>query len=170
MALKGESSISIHQSVFDIFNDAVKLFNRKVTLVFADKVERCGNCITNTIGGRSIHVYRTNGPIPFGRGMQCPLCGGAGNKRTAQTEDFSMRVYHRQRDFLAVPNFEVNVPSNYIQTIFYLDDMPDVMKAKEILIDIGKYDSGRYKRATEPFVQGFKQNNTQYGVCFWEQV
>ena len=48
--------------------------------------------------------------------------------------------------------------------------MPDVMKAKEILIDIGKYGSGRYKRATEPFVQGFKQNNTQYGVCFWEQV
>ena len=59
---------------------------------------------------------------------------------------------------------------NYIQTIFYLDDMPDVMKAKEILIDIGKYGRGRYKRATEPFVQGFKQNNTQYGVCFWEQV
>ena len=37
------------------FNDAVKLFNRKVTLVFSDKVERCGNSLSAKTNGKENH-------------------------------------------------------------------------------------------------------------------
>ena len=123
----------------------------------------------NTMGGRSVNYYRSGGPIPFNRGTPCPLCGGKGFKSIEATDSVEVRIYYRRRDFIDV-GFQADVPNNVIQTIGYMSDYVKLTRAKELLVDIGTYNKGRYKRISEPYVQGFKQNSTQYIVIFWERV
>ena len=139
-------AINIPSTVFDKFNEAILLFNRTVTLVYPEKRERCPNCMTNTIGGRSINTYRSGGAFPFSRGVLCPLCGGKGVKLIESTEEVQMRVYHNRKDWVKI-GFEVDIPSSSIQTLKL-----------------------RYKRMGEPFTQSLKQNPTQYAIVFWERV
>ena len=80
-----------------------------------------------------------------------------------------MRVYYNRKDFIDI-GFEADVPNNVIQTIGYMSDYADIAKAKELLVSVGAHNQGRYKRLSEPFPQGFKQNPTQYVVIFWERV
>ena len=103
------------------------------------------------------------------RGSNCPLCGGDGFKNIETTESVELRIYYRRRDFIDV-GFNADIPNNVIQTVGYMDDYEKLTKAKELLIDIGKHNQGRYKRISEPYNQGFKQNPTQYVVIFWERV
>ena len=123
----------------------------------------------NTMGGRSVNYYRSGGPIPFNRGTPCPLCGGKGFKSIEATDSVEVRIYYRRRDFIDV-GFQADVPNNVIQTIGYMSDYVKLTRAKELLVDIGTHNKGRYKRISEPYVQGFKQNPTQYIVIFWERV
>ena len=162
-------AINIPSTVFDKFNEAILLFNRTVTLVYPEKRERCPNCMTNTIGGRSINTYRSGGAFPFNRGVLCPLCGGKGVKLIESTEEVQMRVYHNRKDWVNI-GFEVDIPSSSIQTLIYMSDHVKVVRAKELLVDVGKYNRLRYKRLGEPFTQSLKQNPTQYAVVFWERV
>ena len=121
------------------------------------------------MGGRSVNYYRSGGPIPFSRGVLCPLCGGKGFRNSEATDSVELRIYHNKRDFINV-GFEVDVPNNVIQTVGYMSDYVKLTRAKELLIDIGTHNKGRYKRISEPYTQGFKQNPTQYIVIFWERV
>ena len=162
-------ALKIPNSVFDKLNEAILLFNRTCTLVYPEKQERCSNCFTNTIGGRSVNSYRSGGPIAFNRGTLCPLCGGKGVKEVESTASVELRVYYNRRDFIDV-GFEADVPNNIIQTVGLMSDYAKITKAKELLVPVGAYNQGRYKRLSEPFPQGFKQNPTQYMVIFWERV
>lgn len=123
----------------------------------------------NTMGGRSVNYYRSGGPIPFNRGTPCPLCGGKGFKSIEATDSVEVRIYYRRRDFIDV-GFQADVPNNVVQTVGYMSDYVKLTRAKELLVDTGTYNKGRYKRISEPYVQGFKQNPTQYIVIFWERV
>ena len=123
----------------------------------------------NTMGGRSVNYYRSGGPIPFNTGTPCPLCGGKGFKSIEATDSVEVRIYYRRRDFIDV-GFQADVPNNVVQTVGYMSDYVKLTRAKELLVDTGTYNKGRYKRISEPYVQGFKQNPTQYIVIFWERV
>ena len=123
----------------------------------------------NTMGGRSVNYYRSGGPIPFNRGTPCPLCGGKGFKSIEATDSVEVRIYYRRRDFIDV-GFQADVPNNVVQTVGYMSDYVKLTRAKELLVDTGTYNKGRYNRISEPYVQGFKQNPTQYIVIFWERV
>ena len=162
-------AIKLPASVFTKLNEAILLFNRTCTVVYPETREKCTNCLNNTFGGRSVNFYRTGGPIPFNRGTPCPLCGGEGFKFTETEESVELRVYYQKKNFIDV-GFEVDVPSNVIQTIGYMDDYKKLTNAKELLVDVGKHNEGRYKRISEPYNQGVKQNPTQYIVIFWERV
>jgi hypothetical protein len=162
-------AINLPSSVFSKLNEAILLFNKTATLVYPEKRTACENCVTNTFGGRSVNFYKTGGPIPFNRGTPCPLCGGEGLKLTEVEESIELRIYYQKKDFINV-DFTVDVPDNVIQTIGYMSDYKKLTSAKELLVDVGKYNQGRYKRISEPYNQGFKQNPTQYIVIFWERV
>ena len=162
-------AINLPPSVFAKFNEAIRLFERTATLTYAEKRDRCGNCIPNTIGGRSANVYRNGGPLPFSRGSLCPLCNGRGFKFIETKESVQLRIYHRKRDWVDT-GIQVDVPNNVIQTVGKMSDYEKLTKAKELLVDIGTYNKMRYKRMGEPFIQGFKQNPVQYVVIFWERV
>lgn len=162
-------AIKLPASVFAKLNEAILLFNRTCTLVYPEKKEKCENCVANTFGGRSVNIYRTGGPVPFNRGTPCPLCGGEGFKNIEVTENIELRVYYDKRNFIDV-GFNVDIPNNVVQTVGYMDDYEKIMMAKELLINVGDANQGRYKRISEPYNQGFKQNPTQYIVLFWERV
>lgn len=162
-------ALKIPSSVFDKLNEAILLFNRTATVVYPERQEKCPNCYQNTMGGRSVNYYRSGGPIPFSRGVPCPLCKGKGFRNVEATDSVELRIYHNKRDFINV-GFNVDVPNNVIQTVGYMSDYVKLTRAKEILVDIGTHNKGRYKRISEPYTQGFKQNPTQYIVIFWERV
>ena len=162
-------AIKLPASVFTKLNEAILLFNRTCTVVYPETREKCTNCLNNTFGGRSVNFYRTGGPIPFNRGTPCPLCGGKGFKSIEATDSVEVRIYYRRRDFIDV-GFQADVPNNVVQTVGYMSDYVKLTRAKELLVDTGTYNKGRYKRISEPYVQGFKQNPTQYIVIFWERV
>ena len=161
--------LTLASSVFTKFNEAVLLFNRTCTLHYPPRQQRCENCVTNTIGGRSTIFFRSGGHIPFSRGTNCPLCGGAGFKEIDSQESVELRIYYNRKDFIDV-GFNADIPNNVIQTVGYADDYEKITKAEELLVDVGKHNQGRYKRISEPYNQGFKQNSTQYIVIFWERV
>lgn len=162
-------ALSIPSSIFDKLNEAILLFNKTATVVYPEKQQKCLNCYMNTMGGRSVNYYRSGGPIPFNRGTPCPLCGGKGFKSIEATDSVELRIYYRRRDFIDV-GFQADVPNNVVQTVGYMSDYVKLTRAKELLVDTGTYNKGRYKRISEPYVQGFKQNPTQYIVIFWERV
>ena len=60
--------IVIPTGVFNVYNEAVELFERTVTLVYPEKKESCPNCYLDTMGTRtrSVSVYKPGGPYPFG--------------------------------------------------------------------------------------------------------
>ena len=162
-------ALNLPSSAFNKLNEAILLFNRTCNLVYPERRQKCENCATNTFGGRSVNFYRAGGPIPFNRGALCPLCGGDGFKNVETTESVELRIYYRRKDFIDV-GFNADVPSNVIQTVGYMDDYEKLTKAKELLVDVGDANKGRYKRISEPYNQGFKQNPTQYVVIFWERI
>ena len=162
-------ALQIPASAFDKLNEAILLFNRTCTLAYPAKKEQCPNCYQNTMGGRSVNHYRSGGPLPFQKGAACPYCNGRGFREEEVTESIELRVYYNRRDFIDV-GFNVDVPSNIIQTVGYMDDYAKIMKANELIVDVGKHNKARYKRLSEPFNQGFRQNPTQYVVVFWERV
>ena len=162
-------ALNLPSSAFNKLNEAILLFNRTCNVIYPEKQESCENCVTNTIGGRSSNFYKAGGPIPFSRGSSCPLCGGDGFKSVETMEPVEVRIYYRKRDFIDV-GFNADIPNNVIQTVGYMDDYETLTKAKELLVDVGKHNQGRYKRISEPYNQGFKQNPTQYIVIFWERI
>ena len=162
-------TLNLPSSAFTKLNEAILLFNRKCTLVYPERRQTCENCVTNTFGGRSTSFYKSGGPFPFNQGELCPLCGGEGYKNVETTESVELRIYYNRRDFIDV-GFNADIPNNVIQTVGYMDDYAKLTKAKELLVDVGPHNKGRYKRISEPYNQGFKQNPTQYVVIFWERV
>ena len=162
-------ALNLPESAFTKLNEAILLFNRTCNLVYPEKRTDCPNCVVNTFGGRAVNVYSAGGPIPFNRGVECPYCGGEGVKNEETTESVELRIYYRRRDFIDV-GFDADIPNNVIQTVGYMSDYEKLTQAKELLVDVGKYNKGRYKRISEPYNQGFKQNPTQYIVIFWERV
>ena len=162
-------ALNLPPSAFTKLNEAILLFNRTCTLVYPERRQTCENCVTNTFGGRSTNAYKSGGPYPFNQGELCPLCGGEGYKNVESTESVELRIYYSRRDFIDV-GFNADIPNNVIQTVGYMDDYEKLTKAKELLVDVGDANQGRYKRISEPYVQGFKQNPTQYIVIFWERV
>ena len=64
-------ALELPSSVFTKLNEAILLFNRTCTLVYPPKKEKCPNCYQNNIGGRSVNLYRSGGPMPFARGSKC---------------------------------------------------------------------------------------------------
>ena len=93
-------AISIPNSVFNTYNEAVQLFERTAKLVYPEKKENCPNCYLDTMGTRtrSVSFYRTGGPAPFERGMPCPLCDGKGYKMIETTEDIEVRIYWERKN------------------------------------------------------------------------
>jgi hypothetical protein len=167
-------AISIPQSVFTTYNEAVQLFERAAKLVYPEKKENCPNCYLDTMGTRtrSISVYRSGGPVSFERGMPCPMCNGKGYKLIETTEEIQVRIYWERKNWVDV-GIPIDFPQGSIQTIANMTDLPKIDMAKYLIPteygNISSYHTMKFTRLGASFPQGFKQNPTKYVVTFWER-
>ena len=166
--------IVIPTGVFNVYNEAVQLFERTVTLVYPEKKESCPNCYLDTMGTRtrSVSVYKPGGPYPFGRGMPCPYCAGAGYKAVEAEEDIDVRIYWEPRQWRDI-GFAVNLAEGAIQVISKMTHLPKLDNAKFLIPksygNISNYHTMKFTRASVAYPQGFKQNPEKYAVTFWER-
>ena len=164
--------IVIPTGVFNVYNEAVELFERTVTLVYPEKKEQCPNCYLDTLGTRtrSVSVYKPNGPYPFARGMPCPYCNGKGYKAVESEENLDVRIYWDQKSYrdIGVP---IDLPEGSIQVICNMKEMPKLERAKYLIPqsygNISNYTTMKFVKSGSYYPQGFKQNPEKYAVSFW---
>ncbi len=165
---------SINTNVVATYNDVADALINDLgvdcTLLYPPLRAECPNCYSRTIGiGSSANVYRPGGPIFFQQGRPCPLCNGKGFKLTENTEVVRMRVYWRKKDWVDI-GFQVDIPGNVMQTIFFLSDLPKIMKAQQIIPNrnLQGFITARFDRASQPFPHGFLQD--RYAIIFWNRA
>ena len=164
--------IVIPTGVFNVYNEAVSLFERVATVIYPEKREECPNCYLDTMGTgtRSVSVYKAGGPAPFGRGMPCPWCDGKGYKAVETQEDIQLRIYWEPKQWRDI-GAAIDLPEGSIQIISKMTDLPKLDRAEYLIPksygDIGNYHTMKFVRAGAAYPQGFKQNPEKYAVTFW---
>jgi len=156
--------ITIPQSVFDKYYDVVDstfdIFGVTCQLVFIEKVEVIDNSFDNIPDNRSINPHRRPGTGNFKRNDKTI-------KEVEKTEDIKMKVYWDSRNWTKVGG-NIVVPEHGIQTIFFAKDLPQILKAKELIVHktVKELQEMRFQRAGQPFPMGIGLE--RYFGCFWE--
>ena len=158
--------INVPQSVFDKYFDVIdstfNIFGVMCQLVSIQKVEKI--------------VYNPNNNIPDRNTINDHRRGGSDrNRRTVtivETEvltDIKLKVYWDAKQWIGVTK-DMVVPDGTIQTIGMMSDLPDVLKAKELIVHKGikDYKEMRFQRQGEHIPMGLKQD--RYFACFWKRV
>jgi len=164
--------IVIPTGVFNVYNEAVSLFERVATVIYPETKEECPNCYLDTMGTRtrSVSVYKAGGPAPFGRGMPCPWCDGKGYKAVETQEDIELRIYWEPKQWRDI-GAAIDLPEGSIQIISKMTDLPKLDRAEYLIPksygNIGNYHTMKFVRAGAAYPQGFKQNPEKYAVTFW---
>ena len=158
--------INVPQSVFDKYFDVIdstfNIFGVMCQLVSIQKVEKI--------------VYNPNNNIPDRNTINDHRRGGGDRNRgtvtIVETEvltDIKLKVYWDAKQFIGVTK-DMAVPDGTIQTIGMMSDLPDVLKAKELIVHKGikDYKEMRFQRQGEHIPMGLKQD--RYFACFWKMV
>lgn len=165
-------TINIPPSIFDIYNNAVTLFERTAHLFFPPVLEECPNCYQNTMraGLQSMSFYKQDGPIPFENGMPCPYCDGKGSIENQLSVEIPVRIYWKKSDFIKAGSPLINIPDNSIQTIADMKYLSDIERADYMVPyydGIQEYSIMKFYKLSPSFPQGFKQNPKKYVVTLW---
>ena len=158
--------INVPQSVFDKYFDVIdstfNIFGVMCQLVSIQKVEKI--------------VYNPNNNIPDRNTINDHRRGGGDRNRgtvtIVETEvltDIKLKVYWDAKQCIGVTK-DMVVPYGTIQTIGMMSDLPDVLKAKELIVHKGikDYKEMRFQRQGEHIPMGLKQD--RYFACFWKRV
>tara|TARA_R100001163_G_C5000510_1_gene149811 strand:- start:390 stop:872 length:483 start_codon:yes stop_codon:yes gene_type:complete len=158
--------INVPQSVFDKYFDVIdstfNIFGVMCQLVSIQKVEKI--------------VYNPNNNIPDRNTINDHRRGGGDRNRgtvtIVETEvltDIKLKVYWDAKQWIGVTK-DMVVPDGTIQTIGMMSDLPDVLKAKELIVHKGikDYKEMRFQRQGEHIPMGLKQD--RYFACFWKRV
>ena len=158
--------INVPQSLFDKYFDVIdstfNIFGVTCQLVSIQKVEKI--------------VYNPNNNIPDRNTINDHRRGGGDRNRgtvtIVETEvltDIKLKVYWDAKQWIGVTK-DMVVPDGTIQTIGMMSDLPDVLKAKELIVHKGikDYKEMRFQRQGEHIPMGLKQD--RYFACFWKRV
>jgi len=158
--------INVPQSVFDKYFDVIdstfNIFGVMCQLVSIQKVEKI--------------IYNPNNNIPDRNTINDHRRGGGDRNRgtvtIVETEvltDIKLKVYWDSKQWVGVTK-DMVVPDGTIQTIGMMTDLPEILKAKELIVhkDIKDYKEMRFQRQGEHIPLGLKQN--RYFACFWKRV
>jgi hypothetical protein len=158
--------INVPQSVFDKYFDVIdstfNIFGVTCQLVSIQKVEKI--------------VYNPNNNIPDRNTINDHRRGGGDRNRgtvtIVETEvltDIKLKVYWDSKQWVGITK-DMVVPDGTIQTIGMMSDLPDVLKAKELIVHKGikDYKEMRFQRQGEHIPMGLKQD--RYFACFWKRV
>ena len=158
--------INVPQSVFDKYFDVIdstfNIFGVTCQLVSIQKVEKI--------------VYNPNNNIPDRNTINDHRRGGGDRNRgtvtIVETEvltDIKLKDYWDSKQWVGITK-DMVVPDGTIQTIGMMSDLPDVLKAKELIVHKGikDYKEMRFQRQGEHIPMGLKQD--RYFACFWKRV
>jgi hypothetical protein len=158
--------INVPQSVFDKYFDVIdstfNIFGVTCQLVSIQKVEKI--------------VYNPNNNIPDRNTINDHRRGGGDRNRgtvtIVETEvltDILLKVYWDSKQWVGVTK-DMVVPDGTVQTIGLMKDLPDILKAKELIVHKGikDYKEMRFQRQGEHIPLGLKQD--RYFACFWKRV
>lgn len=159
-------AITIPESVFDkyfeVIDSTFDIFGVTCQLVSIEKREEI--------------VYTPDNNIPTINTINDHRRGGGTRNRGTKTikevevlTDIKLKVYWSDREWIKISQ-NIVVPDADIQTIFYMSDLPKILKAKQLLVhkDIKQYGEQRFERAGEHIPLGLRQ--TRYAACFWKRV
>jgi hypothetical protein len=157
--------VNIPQSVFDKYFDVIDstfdIFGVTCQLVSIEKKEEIVyNPNNNIIPKNSVNVHRIPGS-DYDRGTK--------TIREIETlTDIKLKVYWEPKQFVNVGN--IQIPDGVIQTICFMKDLPQILKAKALIVhkDIKDYKELRFERMGEFTPMGLKQD--RYFACMWKRV
>lgn len=159
-------SVNVPESVFDKYFDVIDstfdIFGVNCQLVSINQVEEIVYHPNNNIPEKnSINVHRLrNGDYE------------RSNKVIREVEvltDIKLKVYWNPREWTSIAG-SIQVPNSVIQTIGFMSDLPNILKAKALIVhkDIIDYKEMRFQRMGEHIPMGLRQN--RYFSCLWSRV
>lgn len=158
-------SINIPQSVYDKYYEVVDstfdIFGVTCKLVSIDKKEEI--------------IYNPNNNLPINNSINDHRRGTGDRNRGTVTikevesyEEIKLKVYWDSKQWIQI-NGGIIAPDASIQTIGFMEDLPKVLKAKQLLVhkDIEQIKEMRFERVGEYIPLGIKQ--IRYFACFWKR-
>jgi len=130
----------------------------------------CENCISNPMIGGSSGVYQSGGPIPFGKGMTCPLCVGKGKIHVEESEELNLVVIWDSKEFvkLGLNKFDhPKVADGFAQTLCRIEWYWKIMNTEYVILNLcDECLNQKYKRITIPEPCGFCP--PKYILTLWQ--
>jgi hypothetical protein len=125
------------QIMRDGIDDIIQSFGRDCQLVFPGTgIVQCNNCVWDSMTRKSRNIYRTGGPIPFGQGSVCPVCGGKGTiTQPEQYKTIHMVLRWNPSDFVLLPG-NIEVPFSIVETEGWIRDLPAVLQSRVMIAEI----------------------------------
>lgn len=114
----------------------------------------------NVIPKNSINVHRIPGS-DYDRGTKTI-------REIEVLTDIKLKVYWEPKQFVNVGN--IQIPEGVIQTICFIKDLPQILRAKALIVhkDIKDYKELRFERMGEFTPMGLQQD--RYFACMWKRI
>ena len=170
-------TLNVPQALFDKYYEAADFFidndniGNSCTVVYPPKVVECDNCTTSMVGSSTSNVYKHGGPAPFNFG-KCPVCGGNSLKQVESTDTVRLRIYWTKKDMARIAAYtnvgSVKVPDAVVMAIGYMDDLPKIKQAAEIIVVKNDASTFRFQLESEPYPHGFGKN--RYFVIYLKRT
>lgn len=162
---------SIKQRMQDALDDLHDLKCKQCRLIYPPRWLACGNCVYDPIGKKSSNRYLNGGPLPFPNASVCPMCSGSGKRASEQTEIIQLAIEWNPSQWIKLGDQNIRLPDGTILTKGYINLIPKVKKAIEMIaaIDIEGLNQYRYKLYGEP-VDRYSIFKYHYFEAYWERI
>lgn len=153
---------SVFAKYYDVIDSTFDIFGVMCKLVSTNRIEETVYNPTNNIPEKnSINVHRLNN-LDYERS----------NKIIREVEvltEIKLKVYWNPKEWINIVG-DIQVPNNVIQTIGFMKDLPQILKAKALIVhkDIQDYKEMRFERMGEHIPMGLRQD--RYFSCLWNRV
>ena len=172
MAKIFEITSDIKKIAQDAIDDLIDQMGKNVRLIYTPKFEACScNSATNP-GSKPSTYVRHGGPVPVSNMGICPLCNGTNKRQTEQSTIIKLLCTWEVKDFTEpFKGIAVQQPNSYLQSKFYLSDLPKILQAIEMVmqIDLEGYIQHRFRLKGKP-IDSSNIFQNRYGLCLWEQI
>lgn len=153
-------------------DDLIDQLGKDCRLIYPPKWEPCScNSATNPGNKPSIHA-RHGGPVPGSSFGLCPLCNGTNKRQSEQSETLKLLCTWDTKEFVEpFKGIAVKAPDSYVQIKGYMKDVPKILQAIEIILQIDNegYLRYKFKRAANP-IDGSNIVQGRYFYCLLRQV
>lgn len=159
-------AITIPQAVFTKYAEfaeamlATTGFGHLCELVYTDEIETITEAVPEIRQRKVMNLQKSSPDAGFKRGTST-------FKTVEIKESITLRLYWDKKDFKKFGGVEI--PSGSVMTIGAYADLPNVSRAKALLINTNRTGNveWRFARSSEPVLHGLDDN---YFMCFWERV